>query len=145
MINHGLWRVRRFSDMVPEILNLQREVNRLFSDAGHKTPPQYPAVNIWEKDGAAVVSAELPGIDPEKLDIKVTGENLTIAGSAPVESLAEGETYLRQERGAGSFQRTIVLPFQVDAQAVVASYDKGILFVTLPRATDDLPKKIKIG
>ena len=88
MINHGLWRVRRFSDMVPEILNLQREVNRLFSDAGHKTPPQYPAVNIWEKDGAAVVSAELPGIDPEKLDITVTGENLTIAGSAPVESLA---------------------------------------------------------
>lgn len=145
MINPRLWRVRRFSDMVPEILQLQREMNRLFSDAGHKSPAQFPAVNIWEKDGAAVVAAELPGLDPEKLDITITGENLTIAGSGTPEKLAEGETYLRQERQTGSFQRTIGLPFQVDAEKVEASYDKGILYVTLPRATDDLPRKIKIG
>ena len=145
MINPGLWRVRRVYDMVPQMLQLQREMNRLFSDAGHKTPAQYPAVNIWEKEGAAVVAAELPGLDPDKLDITVTVDALSIAGSAPVESPAQGETYLRQERETGPFQRTISLPFQVDAQKVEASYDRGILYVTLPRATDDLPRKIKIG
>jgi HSP20 family protein len=145
MFNSGLWRVRRISDMVPEILELQREMNRLFSNVGHKAPAEYPVVNIREKDGAAVVSAELPGMDHEKLDITIAGDALTIAGSAPKESLSEGETYLRQERATGAFQRTIGLPFQINAQEVEARYEKGILTITLPRAADDLPKKIKIG
>jgi HSP20 family protein len=145
MFNSGLWRVRRISDMVPEILELQREMNRLFSNVGHKSPVEYPAVNIREKDSAVLVSAELPGMDHEKLEISVAGDTLTIAGGAPEKSLAEGETYLRQERTTGAFQRTIGLPFQVNAQEVEARYEKGILTITLPRAADDLPKKIKIG
>lgn len=144
MFNPGLWRVRRFSDVMPEMMQLQREMNRLFSNVGQKTPQEYPAVNIWEKDGAAIVTAELPGIDPEKMEISVSGDILTIAGSAPKENFSQGETYLRQERGAGGFKRSIQLPFQVNPQDVEARYEKGILVVTLPRVKEDLPKKIKI-
>ncbi|KAF0159282.1 MAG: HSP20 family protein [Syntrophaceae bacterium] len=144
MYNPSLWRVRRFSDVMPEMLHLQREMNRLFSHVGQKEPQDYPSVNIWEKGDTAVVTAELPGIDPEKMDISVSGDTVTIAGTALQETFAEGETYLRQERGIGSFKRNIKLPFQVNAQAVDARYEKGILMITLPRIKNDSPKKIKI-
>ena len=102
---------------MPEMMNLQREMNRLFSNMGQKSPQEYPAVNIWDKKGSAVITAELPGIDPEKLDISVSGDTVTISGAANQETLAANEIYLRQERGVGSFKRNIQLPFQIDAQA----------------------------
>lgn len=144
MFTPSLWRVRRFADVMPEMLNLQREVNRLFSNVGQKSPGNYPAVNIWEKDDQAVVTAELPGLDPEKVDVSVTGDVLTIAGEVLPEKFGESETYLRQERSAGSFKRSVQLPFQISAKDVGAKYEKGILTVALPRLKEDLPKKIKI-
>jgi len=129
---------------MPEMMNLQREMNRLFSNMGQKSPQKYPAINIWDKKGSAVITAELPGIDPEKLDISVSGDTVTISGAANQETLAANEIYLRQERGVGSFKRNIQLPFQIDAQAVEARYEKGILAIVLPRVKEDLPKKIKI-
>jgi HSP20 family protein len=144
MFTPSLWRVRKFSDVMPEMLNLQREMNRLFSNVGQKASGNYPAVNIWEKDDTAVVTAEIPGLDPEKLDVSVTGDILTIAGDVSPERFNEGESYLRQERDAGSFKRSIQLPFQINAQDVQAKFEKGILIVTLPRIKEDLPKKIKI-
>ncbi len=144
MFTPSLWRVRRFADVMPEMLNVQREMNRLFSNVGQKSPGNYPAVNIWEKDDTAVVTAELPGLDPEKVDVSVTGDILTIAGEVMPEKFSEGETYLRQERSSGSFKRSVQLPFQISAQDVGAKYEKGILMVTLPRIKEDLPKKIKI-
>ena len=144
MFRTNSWRDRRFAGTMPDILQLQREMNRLFSTMEQKTPQDYPAVNIWEKDGKAVVTAELPGIDPEKMDITVSGDTLTIAGTASAGILTENETYLRQERDIGSFKRNVQVPFQINAQEVGAKYEKGILIVTLPRAKDDLPKKINI-
>jgi HSP20 family protein len=144
MFNPDLWRVRRFSNVMPEIMQLQQEMNRLFSSAGQKIPQDYPAVNIWEKEGVSIVTAELPGIDPEKMEITVSGDVLSISGTALKESFGKGETYLRQERGIGNFKRNIQLPFQVDTKAVEAKYEKGILMITLPRIKEDLPKKIKI-
>lgn len=144
MFTPNLWRLRRLSETMPEMLNLQREMNRLFSTMGQKSPTEYPAVNIWEKSGAAMITAELPGIDAEKLDISVSGDTVTISGAALQETPAGETTYLRQERGSGSFKRNIQLPFQIDAQDVEARYEKGILVIALPRVKEDLPKKIKI-
>jgi HSP20 family molecular chaperone IbpA len=59
--------------------------------------------------------------------------------------IKEGETYLRQEREMGNFQRNFQLPFQVDSKKIEARYEKGILQITLPRLKEDLPKKIKIN
>ena len=144
MFSPSLWRVRKLSGVIPEMLQLQREMNRLFSSVGQKSPQDYPAINIWEKDQTAVVTAELPGIDTEKMDISGSGDILTIAATVDATSLAEGEIYLRQERGIGSFKRNIQLPFQVNSQQVEAKYDRGILIITLPRMQEDVPKKIKI-
>jgi HSP20 family protein len=145
MFTPSLWRFRRFPDVAPEMIRLQREMNRLFSNVAQRTPQDYPAVNIWENMQSAVVTAELPGIDAQKVDIEVTGDMLRLSGTSQVEALKEGETYLRQERNIGSFQRKIQLSFPVDSKKVEAHYEKGILSITLPRLEESLPKKIKVN
>lgn len=145
MFTPSFWRMKRFADNVPEIVRLQQEMNRLFSTAGQSAATDYPAINIWEKDGAALVRAELPGIDPENIDISITDNMVTISGTKKAQDLKEGENYLRQERIPGGFQRSIQMPFRVDAKGVEAKYEKGVLSLSLPRAQEDLPKKIKIN
>jgi HSP20 family protein len=145
MFTPSLWRFRRFPDVAPEMIRLQREMNRLFSNAGQRTPQDYPAVNIWENMDGAVVTAELPGIDPGKFDIEVTGDILTLSGAGEIEALKEGETYLRQERDHNNFKRKIQLSFPIDPKKVEAHYEKGILRIILPRLEESLPKKIKIN
>ncbi len=145
MFTPSFWRMKKFSESVPEILRLQQEMNRLFSSAGQSASIDYPAINVWEKDGAAVVTAELPGMSIENIDISVTDNVLTISGTKKAQELKEGENYLRQERIPDSFQRNVQLPFRVDSKEVDAKYEKGVLVVTLPRLKEDLPKKIKIN
>lgn len=144
MFGPGIWRMKRFADSVPEIIDLQREINRLFSNVGQSTVSDYPVVNVWERENSLVVTTELPGMESENINISVTGATLTISGTSKADPIKEGETYLRQERELGNFQRNIQLPFQVDARAVEAKYERGILKITLPRQKEDLPKKIKI-
>lgn len=145
MFTPTLWRFRRFPDVAPDLIHLQREINRLFSNAEQRTPQEYPAINIWENIESAVVTAELPGIDVEKIDIEVTGDILTLSGTNEIETLKEGETYLRQERDRSGFKRKIQLSFPVDPKKVAAHYEKGILNITLPRLEESKPKKIKIN
>ncbi|MEN6420542.1 MAG: hypothetical protein ABFD76_01230, partial [Smithella sp.] len=61
MFGPGIWRMKRFADSVPEIIDLQREINRLFSNVGQTAALDYPAINVWEKDNSLVVTTELPG------------------------------------------------------------------------------------
>jgi len=144
MFNPSFWRMKKFADSVPEIMDLQREINRLFSNVS-QTATDYPAINVWEKDDRIVVTTELPGMDPEKINISVNGAVLTIAGESTADPIKEGEVYLRQERESGNFQRNFQMPFQVDSQKVEAKYEKGVLQITLPRIKEALPKKIKIN
>jgi HSP20 family protein len=145
MFSPGIWRMKRFADSVPEIIDLQREINKLFTHVSQSTTPDYPAVNVWEKENSLIVMTELPGMDADDIDISVTGAVLTISGTSKSDPVKEGETYLRQERELGHFQRNIELPFQADPKEVAAKYEKGILTITLPRMKEDLPKKIKIN
>ena len=101
-------------------------------------------MNVWTNQDGVVVTAELPGINPEDLDISVQNENLTLRGSRTPDEVEEGVTYHRRERSSGSFVRSLQLPFNVDSDQVEASYAKGVLRITLPRADADKPKKIAI-
>lgn len=131
-----------------EMERLQREMNRLFSDAstgfGPRVSPSYPAINVWTNDEGVVVTAELPGVNPDEIDISVVGDTLTLKGARQPVELKEGEKFHRQERRFGSFTRTFQLPFQVEADEVEAVFEKGVLHVSLPRAEVDKPKKIAI-
>ena len=89
MFNPSFWRVRRFADAGPEMIDLQREMNRLFSNVGQKSPQDHPAINIWEKGEFSVVTAEIPGMEPEKIDIAITGDILTLSGKIAAEAFYE--------------------------------------------------------
>jgi len=99
---------------------------------------------VWTDQDGAVVTAELPGINPADIDISVQNDTLTLRGKREPDEVREGETYHRRERGSGSFTRLFQLPFQVESNRVEASYAKGILSITLPRAEADKPQKIAI-
>ena len=102
----------------------------------------YPTLNAWTNENEAVVTAEIPGIDPSSLDISVVGDTLTIRGSRETEPLGEGMQMLRRERPSGQFSRSLQLPFHVDAEKVAAQAKNGILTVTLPFAEVGKPRKI---
>ena len=126
---------------------LQREMNRLF-DATNKrqvfNSPSYPAINLWTNEDGQMISAEMPGVRPEDLNIDVTGDALSISGERKPDETVKDARYHRRERGYGSFSRTIQLPFMVDTNKVEASFKNGVLLLNLPRAEADKPKKIVI-
>ena len=123
---------------------LQREMDRLFAGLSLPYERSFPAVNIWEGDNDAVVTAELPGVDPDRIELSAQGDTLTLAGSREPEPLREGETYHRQERRHGRFTRIVKLPFRVDEGAVEATFDRGVLTIRLPRHEEEKPKQIQI-
>lgn len=144
MLNPGIWRFGRMMAPVPEVQNLRREVNRLFAGLDQEVGRDFPAVNVWVGEQDAVVSAEMPGVDIEKIDISVVHDSLTISGIREPLALGEGESYYRRERDYGRFTRTLQLPFNVEANKVDARYENGVLSITLPRSEADKPKKVAI-
>ncbi len=140
---------RRFlrPDLWQEMDQLQQEMNRLFNAAssGHVfAPPSYPALNIWINDNGQIISAELPGLTPEDINIDVTGDALSISGERRYEQIPREAVHHRRERTFGSFSRTVQLPFMVDTNKVEAQFKDGILLVSLPRAEADKPRKVAI-
>jgi HSP20 family protein len=126
---------------------LQHEMNRLFdayTPSSLRRAPGYPAMNIWTNEEGLVLTAEVPGVAPQDIDISVVGETLTLSGERKPDELKEGSRYHRQERGYGKFARSVQLPFPVDVSAVDATFKQGVLFVTMPRAEEDKPRKIAV-
>lgn len=137
-----------------DLESIQADMNRMLTEprsreAGRqgrtwRRRPTYPLMNVWTAKEGIVIDAELPGADPEDVDIAVQGDELTLSGKVNVADPAEGETYHRRERPAGEFTRTLQLPFRAEANAVTASYRNGVLRVTVPRSEEEKPKKIAI-
>jgi HSP20 family protein len=127
-----------------DVQRLQREVNRAFGSAFGAHGYEFPPLNVSAGDEEAVVTAELPGVRPEDLDITVTGDTLTIKGSRKLEEIKEGEAYHRHERPHGDFVRIIRMPFNIEADKVTAESRYGVLKLLLPRAEADRPRKIEL-
>jgi HSP20 family protein len=126
---------------------LQKEVNSLFGDLPRRRlreATSFPAMNIWAAEDSAMVTAEIPGVSKDDLDINVTGDTLTISGVRNQDELPEGVQYHRQERTYGEFNRSIQLPYTVDVNKVKATFKNGVLTVDLPRVEAEKPKKIAV-
>lgn len=104
----------------------------------------FPALNVTKQDNSYFVTAEIPGMQAENLDINVKGETLTIKGERKPENLAEGVSYHRRERATGTFQRSLTLPSDVEPDEVKANYEDGVLTITLPMAKAAQPKQIAV-
>ena len=120
-------------------------MDRTFSDIlSPSTDREFPAVNVWANGNEATVTMEVPGIDPQAVDISVAGKTLTVRGSREPGKTGEDESYHRNEHWYGSFSRTIDMPYLIDQNKVQARFSKGVLQITLPRAEADKPKKITV-
>ena len=102
-------------------------------------------MEVFEKEDKYVVKAELPGMKEEDLDVSVSEDTLTIKGERKAETEVKEEDYYCCERSYGSFFRSVALPSTVDAKKIEASYEDGVLEVSLPKAAEVKPKKVAIS
>jgi len=103
-----------------------------------------PAIDVFEKEDKFVVKAELPGMKEDDIDVSVVGDTLTIKGEKKTEAEVKEDDYYRCERSYGSFFRTVALPSHVDAKKIEASYEEGVLEITLPKVPEVKPKKVPV-
>jgi HSP20 family protein len=146
--SYGRSRTSRRQMMWPGLL-MRKDMRGLHWDlelGGTSGPVQtnFPTMNIWEGDEGMIVTAEIPGVVPDNIDIAVQGNILTLSGSRESEELSEGMHYNRRERGNGEFSRSVKLQFQADTENVQATFRNGILQIELPRLPEEKPRKIEI-
>jgi len=136
-----------------DLVATQDRFNRLFNEA---LSPLFdststgagtwaPAVDVFETDQNVVIKAELPGVDPKDVEIRVEDGTLYVKGERKLENEVKEENYHRIERSYGSFMRTFPLPRSVDADKAAAEYKNGVLTLTLPKREEAKPKTIKIA
>lgn len=138
-------------DPFRDLLSIQDEMNQLFSrtlgrggEGETATRRWAPPVDIAERKDAYVITAEVPGVEPEEIQVSLEDGALTIAGEREQTQESSDEQFHRVERRYGAFRRSIMLPRQVKADAIGASYDNGVLTVVVPKAEEAKPKKISV-
>jgi HSP20 family protein len=132
-----------------ELERMRRQLDEMFG--GLERQPYralgagvFPLINLTEDKDRYYVRAELPGLKAEEIQISLTGNNLSISGERKIPSEGENVRYHRREREAGTFNRVVALPNEVDANKVEAKHIDGILTVVIPKAEVAKPKQITV-
>lgn len=135
------YRGRGFYDPVSEMNRLVAQVFGLAPQRGgdgggqgggeEQATAWAPTIDVLQRDGELVVRAELPGVEPDEVDITVQNNILTISGRITEERQEEREGYLIRERRAGFFRRSLQLPQGVDESNITARFDNGVLEVVI--------------
>lgn len=105
----------------------------------------FPPLNVTDTGTSYVVTAEIPGMKTDDLEIKIEGDTLTLKGERKPFELGENASYHRRERATGIFQRSLTLPGAVDSENVKASYRDGVLTVSLNKSAAVAPKQITVS
>lgn len=123
-----------------------QDLDRWFDDFGQSMGMSgfVPALNIYQTTDDVIVETPLPGVDPEKVNISIEDDVLTIEGSTEQKTEVDEKNYYRKEIRAGSFHRSAALPAAVNGDKAVATYEKGILKVVIPKEERAKPKTVKV-
>jgi len=141
MTNFARW------EPVNDMLKVNTALDQLFTNAfvpAFGLSSQSVAVDIIENEHAYTAQVVVPGINPDDLDIMVNDQTLTIKGQWKQPELPDGTSFHLRERSTGSFQRTIRFPLSLNADAVQAHYEHGILTLTLPKTESVKPRRISL-
>ncbi len=103
-----------------------------------------PAVDVFDTNDAVVLRAELPGMKVDDIQIEVDDNVLSLKGERTFEENVDEERYYRVERRYGAFQRSLALPQGVKADEIRATYEDGVLEVTVPKAEAERPRRIEV-
>lgn len=134
---------------VREMMTLREAMDRLFDDAftrplSMSAVSAMPAIDLYQTVDEIVVKAVLPGLKPDEVQISVTGEVLTLRGEFKQQEEKKEATWHMREQRYGSFERSIMLPTEVQTDKAKADFENGILTVSLPKAEAVKPRTINI-
>jgi HSP20 family protein len=139
-------------DPFGEMVTLRQAMDRLFEDS-FVSPLSWRTLNgeastaaldVHQTDDEIVVSAALPGLKPEDVDITITGQTLSIRGEFKADEKINRDQYLYRERRWGSFNRQLQLPVRVQGDAATATFENGVLTLRIPKAEEVKPRQIEI-
>ncbi len=145
---NSLMRWQPFDDR----MSLRDAIDHLFEDSfvrprwGWVAPMSAAslAIDMYETNDEVVVKAALPGVKPEEVEVKITGDTLTISGEPKEESEVNEKDYIRKERRYGSFSRSVTLPSGLKADKADATFADGMLTLKVPKSEEVKPKTIKV-
>ena len=139
-------------DPFRDLITLREKMNRLFEDAVTSRGEERdmmsstwtPSVDVYETDKALVMTAEIPGIEENDIEIKIETNTLTLKGERKFEEETKEENYHRIERAYGSFYRSFSLPHYVDHDKIEAEHENGVLKITMPKKKELEHRKVKV-
>ena len=138
-------------DPFRDLMQVQDELNRLFGRTyGSRGSESLasggwaPAIDIYETPDAFVIDAELPGVNAQEVEISVEEGTLTVRGERRPHGGVSEESYHRVERRYGPFGRSISLPQSVNTEGIDATYEGGVLTISVPKAEQAKPRKIEV-
>jgi HSP20 family protein len=150
MLVRRVWPSRpTFDSSFSDFDQIRREMLRLLDTASGDTEADggagvFPPLNISQDDNSFYIRAEVPGIKPAEISISALRNRVSISGRREIPREHERVSYHRKERPEGSFDRTVTLPAEVDAERVEARYADGILTLALPKAEQAKPRQITV-
>jgi HSP20 family protein len=134
-----------------EMVSLRDPIDRLFEESFirrsrlcTKLQEGDFSLYIYQTDKEIVVKASLPGVKPEEIDISITGDALTIKVEHKEEKETKKEDFFQKEMSYGTFTRTVAFPVPVQIDKAEATFENGIVALTIPKAEEAKPKQIKI-
>ena len=136
-----------------ELNSLQSEMNRLFNTvfdtpsggSGNALRRWVPAMDLVEAGDQFILRADLPGMSEEDVHVEFEDGTLTVSGERKAEHEEHEEGFLRVERAFGAFSRSLTLPKGIDADAVTAGFDRGVLEIRIPKPEQRKPRRIEIA
>jgi len=131
-----------FSDLEREMDRWMKSMDLAFE--GLRLGRPFPALNVYATDEEYLITAELPGCDPDALDIHVANGELTLRGERSLQGTIPEERFRRSERPGGPWERLVALPERVDEQNIRAEFMNGLLKLHLPKLPATAPRQIKI-
>jgi HSP20 family protein len=136
-------------DPFSNLLSLQQELERFIRNPAFSLGPSgygaYPPINVFEDQEGTVIIAELPGLDPRKIEISGQGRTLTLRGERKREEALNPSGYHRRERPFGEFSRSIQLSDNLDMSKATAKYEAGVLTLKVPKAEAARPRQIAVN
>jgi len=135
-----------FFDVGKTLEEMDRAFGRGGRPLGLRSVPRgtFPAINVYQQDDAILLMAEVPGVEPDSLDLTVLNDSVTLKGRREEKDIPENNRLYRRERTQGAFARTVTLPEPINPDSVKAQYADGVLKVRMEKAESARVRKIAI-
>lgn len=135
-----------FFDVGKTLEEMDRAFGHMGRPLGLRSVPRgtFPAINIYQQDDAILLMAEVPGVEPDSLELTVLNDSVSLKGRREEKDIPENNRFYRRERPQGPFARTVTLPAAINSDSVKAQYIDGVLTVRMEKAESAKVRKIAI-